>query len=157
MGNTSTYRFEELPQEIKGKTVFLDIDGTVALDSATEVEPAVLRKVEELKMHNTLYLCTNSRNKQRNNEISKALSVPIANSEYRKPSKKILQEVMVADPAQIVVIGDKWITDGLFAQGIGAQFIKVQKRVSGQERAHIKLYNWTDDVVYSVVKLFTSS
>ena len=48
---------------------------------------------------------------------------------------------------ELLVIGDKFLTDGLFAKNIGAEFIKAKRKISGQESILIKLINLFDDLL----------
>lgn len=150
-------KFLDLNINFIGRIFLLDVDGTLVEDSGENIEAGVIKKVNELKRSNTVYLCTNSRNKRRNSVIEERLGVKIVNLNHKKPSKKILPEVLTRhdkiDPLKLVVIGDKYLTDGVFAKNIGAKFIKVARITNGYEKIHIKLFNIMDDFVYNLVKL----
>jgi predicted HAD superfamily phosphohydrolase YqeG len=53
-------------------------------------------------------------------------------------------------PHSYLVIGDKFLTDGLFAKNIGGKFIKVQRKVFGQESLLAKLVNFIDDILWNI-------
>jgi predicted HAD superfamily phosphohydrolase YqeG len=145
--------FEEVTTDFKNRIVFLDVDGTLTNDSSDFFDSKVLRKILMLKKSNQLYLCTNSKNIERNTLIEKNIKLKIINIKYKKPSKKILEELNLNNFKNIVVIGDKWLTDGLFAKNIDADFIKVKRKISGNENFKIKLFNYFDDLLGSFLFL----
>ncbi|MBI2410430.1 MAG: HAD hydrolase-like protein [Candidatus Kerfeldbacteria bacterium] len=143
------YYFEELNvQSLRDSVILLDIDGTLVPDNAVLVTLPALKKLEELKEHNTVYLCTNSRNRPRCKEIERITKTSIINPDCKKPSRRVLQCLPTEFSQQpVTVIGDKFLTDALFAKRIGAQFIRV-KRKHGKDRPIIKIINAVDDVMF---------
>lgn len=130
--------------------IFLDIDGTLVPDGEWNLDEAVLKAINNCKRKNEVYLCTNSFNNKRNAYIEKISKLPMI-WEHRKPSRKILAAV----PNKFrmlkrVVIGDKVLTDGLFAYRIGAKFVKVKRKV-GKDRMFIRLYNLIDDCAFFIL------
>jgi len=148
MSPKSSYYFEDLPLDaLKYKVLFIDIDGTLTHDSSSHVSKVIIDKINELKKYNQIFLCTNSRNLARNNELVKQFKLKIANFKYKKPSRKILKEIHIDTDRSLVVIGDKFLIDGLFAKNIGAEFIMTKRYLSGKEFLKIKLFNFVDDMV----------
>lgn len=145
--------FENLEVDFSGKTVFLDIDGTLLPDTESRVEQVVLQQIEKIKRNNFLFFCTNHPDVKRNGDIESTSGVLIANRQYKKPNKKILEEVSARN-ANFLVIGDKFITDGIFAKNIGADFIIVKRKVSGTESIATKLIYFADSLIYNLYKLF---
>ncbi|MDO8430340.1 MAG: hypothetical protein Q7S73_03160 [bacterium] len=147
--------FEELNLNLEGRIIFLDIDGTLIADgSQLDFEPKILNKINFLRQKNQIFLCTNSSDRIRSNKIERALSLPIATYNHKKPSSKIIKELGIGkENKNFLVIGDKVLIDGLFALNIGAEFIKVKRKISGQESLVIKLINLADDLICQVVKL----
>jgi len=147
--------FEEAEFNYLGKrTIFLDIDGTLVPDKSLNFDNAVMRQLEKLKKNNRVFLCTNSNDKIRNNQIEKMLGLFIVTHNHKKPSSKIIRELGIdKENKNLLVIGDKFLTDGLFALNIGAQFIKVKRRLSGKESLIIKLINLTDNLAWQIAKL----
>lgn len=146
--------FEELNLNLEDRTIFLDIDGTLIADnSQLNFKPEVLNKINFLRQKNQIFLCTNSNDKIRSNKIEGALGLPIVTHNHKKPSSKIIKELgLDKENKNLLVIGDKFLTDWLFAKNIGAQFIKVKRKVSGQESILIKLINLADDLVWKIAK-----
>ena len=80
MSPKSSYYFEDLPLDaLKYKVLFIDIDGTLTHDSSSHVSKVIIDKINELKKYNQIFLCTNSRNLARNNELVKQFKLKIAN------------------------------------------------------------------------------
>lgn len=151
--------FENLTDtDVRNALIFLDIDGTLVSDNEDAPSKSVLKKIKELQKNNVIWLCSNSFNIARNETIRSLTGLPLIKG-YRKPSKKILDQVTPEDlhdpsqpaPRPIVVIGDKVLTDGLFAKHIGGTFIKVKRKL-GRDRLRIKLYNLIDDIAYFFLK-----
>jgi len=138
---------------LKGYIIFLDIDGTLVDDNELELSEEALQKIRELEMNNQLYLCSNSRNHERNRKVGELTGVKYLDTDLRKPSKKILDLVDHATFEQRLVIGDKFLTDGLFAKNIKAEFIKVARIESENDRLYIKFLYWIDDLASKIIKI----
>jgi predicted HAD superfamily phosphohydrolase YqeG len=67
---------------------------------------------------------------------------------FRKPSRRILEHSTDVEMGKILVIGDKFLTDGLFAKNIGADFIKVKRLSSPCESWLLKIVYLFDDLLY---------
>lgn len=146
--------FEELNVDFENRVVLLDADGTlVADDGSLDISRPVLDKIAELKRNNTVFLCVNSYDKIRKNKLEEILRLPILNKKYRKPSRKIVSVLERSGPHHYLVIGDKFLTDGLFAKNIGGKFIKVRRKISGKESLIIKLINLADDLAWHTAKI----
>lgn len=145
--------FEELNIDFENQTVLLDADGTlVADDGSFDISRPVLDKISELKRNNTVFLCVNSYDKIRKNKLEEIIGLPILNKKYRKPNRKIVSVLERSGPHHYLVIGDKFLTDGLFAKNIGGKFIKVRRKISGQESILVKLINSIDDIASKIAK-----
>ncbi|MFA7685202.1 MAG: HAD-IIIA family hydrolase [Candidatus Gracilibacteria bacterium] len=152
-------KFANLNVDFRDKIVLLDVDGTLIGDSMVNFADDVLEKITEMKKLNIVYLCTNSSDKKRNVVVEENLGVKIINLVNKKPSKKIWQEIAAKhgeiNSSKVIVIGDKFLTDGLFAKKICAKFIKVGRVTSGNERIYIKLFNIVDDFAYNIIKFIS--
>lgn len=136
---------------LKDALIFLDIDGTLVADNESQPSEHVLKKIKELEKIAVVWLCSNSLNGTRNATVKKLSGLPMIKG-YRKPNKKILTLVDQKDLKRgIVVIGDKVLTDGLFAKRINAKLVKVKRKL-GNDRLHIKLYNLIDDIAHFILK-----
>ncbi|OHC47303.1 MAG: hypothetical protein A2X69_06185 [Rhodobacteraceae bacterium GWF1_65_7] len=111
-----------------GVVIFLDIDGTLRPDGDQEMDQEVLNKLAELKAKNEVHLISNKGNN------------------IKKPSREAAKGVDMAGK-KVIVIGDKFLTDGLFAKNIGAEFIKIKRKVSGKEPLFVKFTYLVDDFI----------
>ncbi|MBT5015947.1 hypothetical protein HN748_00045 [Candidatus Peregrinibacteria bacterium] len=127
----------------KGFFVLLDIDGTLTYDSGVKMSEGIQKKVKELKKNNEIFLCSNRNNHQRNWQVAKILGVKYLETNHRKPSQKILKTFKTKKP--LLVIGDKFLTDGMFAKRIGAKLIMVERIRSQKETWISKLIYGIDD------------
>lgn len=138
--------FSELNVEkIKNYLIVLDIDGTVVCDGHSALSEEAVKKIGELKKNNKLYFCSNSRDQKRNNEIAELAGVLSVDFCGRKPRKKSLQNIENKGNLPILIVGDKFLTDGLLAKNIGADFIKV-KRLNGKESLLNNFIYFIDDL-----------
>lgn len=147
--------FEDLSVPFSDAVVFLDIDGTIVADGKIDIDKAVKEKLSQLKKNNQVYLTTNSR-KTSVSEIEKQVGISVINKKHKKPSPRILEEFSFDVTKKKIVIGDKFLTDGLFAKRIGAQFIKVKRKVSHQQRMLITASYVLDDFVSLFLSRFLS-
>mgnify|MGYP002813994512 CR=1 FL=1 len=77
----------------------------------------------------------------------------MADTDLRKPSKNILELVDESPFKDKLVIGDKFLTDGLFAKNIGAEFTKVARIESENDRFYIKFLYWIDDLASKIFRI----
>lgn len=145
--------FEKI-NPVKDKIIFLDIDGTLtADDGGLDFSPEVLEKVSLLKQNNRVFLCTNSNDRIKSGKIEATLGLPIVTYDHKKPSSKIIGKLEIGrESKNLLVIGDKFLTDWLFAKNIGADFLKTARKVSGKESLAIKLINFFDDAVWKIME-----
>lgn len=148
--------FENFTVDFENKLVLLDIDGTLTVDGSAEIFDAVKRKVEELKFVNKVFLCSNKHIMERDKAVENILAVNKVNFKYKKPNKKILSEIPGKINLPIMVIGDKMLTDGLFACRIKADLILVKRKISGQESFFIKLSYLIDNFIYRIIFFYES-
>lgn len=143
--------FHELNTDnILGTTVILDIDGTLTCSSKRSIDKNVIRVIRKLQEENVVYVFSNNYNGKRSREIAKSLDLPYIESPYKKPNKKILQYIDEMCP--IVAIGDKYLTDGLFAQFTGARHIRVKRYRCDDDSMADKVACFLDDVMYAIAK-----
>lgn len=133
--------------------IFLDIDGTLVADSGTIPDQTGIEMVEKLKVNNTVYLCSNKKNfQERNRNLAAYLNVRYLETNHKKPSRKILESVENPSNQSLLVIGDKYITDGLFARSINAEFFKVQHVSDHNESIWVKIIYAIDDGLYFLLR-----
>jgi len=136
--------------------VILDIDGTLVPDCGRVASAVVVGKVRELKArHNEVRLCSNSRRgnyAQRLEAIAAQLDVGVCPVVFRKPSTRAISG-LDCNGRELVVIGDKDLTDGLLARRVGAQFIKVRRKLDPADRLSSRMAN-VIDIVFGPIAMF---
>jgi 4-hydroxybenzoate polyprenyltransferase/predicted HAD superfamily phosphohydrolase YqeG len=148
-------RFKDLvPEDFRGATVFLDIDGTLVPDGEEELAPAEAEALATLTAVSDVYLIA-SKGYHRVPAIAKRFGATPVVTEHMKPSKRIIEGLWV--PRQVrVVIGDKVMTDGWFASRIGARFVRVTRMESGTEPPLIMMLYAADAVIWAVASLWNA-
>lgn len=147
--------FEDIPVNFKNKIVLLDIDGTIVADSLhhMKVLPDTKKKVKELTKYNTVYLCTNKRTKALLSKVEEQLGLKIINTKYKKPNLKILNDIPKSKHKSVIVIGDKMLTDGIFALLARVPFIPVKRKTDGNERLFVKFVYIADTILYRLLHI----
>src|SRR3989338_5600607 len=152
MQNNKLFFFEELSFDETNKIIILDIDGTLVADLKDCCDDKVIDKINYILEKNEIYLSTNSRNNKRNLKIQETLNLPFTNLLYKKPNKKVIDNI--SNPSKnFLVIGDKFLTDFILAKRINSDFIWVKRKIDGKERLIIKIINLIDDISYFVYRL----
>jgi predicted HAD superfamily phosphohydrolase YqeG len=148
--------FEQHTFQFENSLVILDIDGTLVPDCGRVASAAVVGKVLELKAQgNEVRLCSNSRRgnyAERLSAIAAQLDVGVCPVVFRKPSLLALSGVD-RKGREVVVIGDKDLTDGLLARRAGANFIKVRRKLDPADRLSSRMANLID-TVFGPIALF---
>lgn len=130
-------------QTIKNSVILLDIDGTLKPDGAA-LATGVREKVEELNQINEIYLCTNKKNHPINRNLAANLGVKYLESNWRKPNPRLISYLELKK-RPLVIIGDKFLTDGLLAYFVDAQFIWVKRLRSFNEGRSKRFSYWLDN------------
>ena len=139
--------FEQHTFRFENSLVILDIDGTLVPDCGRVACPVVVEKVLELKARgNEIRLCSNSRRgnyAERLDAIAAQLDVGVCPVVFRKPSTLAISGID-RKGRELVVIGDKDLTDGLLARRVGGQFIKVRRMLDPADRLSSRMANLID-------------
>ncbi|MEA3322695.1 MAG: hypothetical protein U9Q12_00565 [Patescibacteria group bacterium] len=144
--------FHELDvNNIFDTTVILDIDGTLTCSSKKDIDENVIGVIRKLQEKNAVYVFSNNYDGKRSREIAVSLDLPYIESPHKKPSKKILK--YIDETCSVVAIGDKYLTDGLFAQFAGARHIRVKRYRCEDDSLADKLACLLDDVMYAIARL----
>jgi len=139
--------FEDSVQEVRGHTVLLDVDGTLLPDGTAEIDDAVRDAALQLHQENMVYLVSNGNDANRVVRLANDLGVNIAPAGVPagKPSARAAHGISSERP--FLVIGDKFITDGLFARVLGVPFLRVRSKRSGTERFSVRISYMLESVV----------
>ncbi|MDR3519957.1 MAG: hypothetical protein P4L63_03690 [Candidatus Pacebacteria bacterium] len=130
-----------------GKTIILDVDGTITTDGSVDVDPLVFQKVQELSMNNSVFIFSNKKLVDRNDRLSKQLKIPFIYTSFKKPNKKVIERLPEYLKRNLVVVGDKITIDGLFAKNIQAEFVKVKRLTSEADSLKTKLIYLLDNFI----------
>lgn len=137
--------FTQLPlHTIHGATVILDVDGTIVADRQEQISPEALAKIAEIKQNHTVFISSNGSPKNAD-EFARLAGVKMIVG--KKPFIASFRSQIAADES-ITVIGDKWITDGLLARRLKADFIQV-KRIGGAQDSRMARFSYLVDSAVS--------
>lgn len=126
---------------LEGAIIIVDVDGTITHDSSASIQPDVLQLIQDLATRNRVYLCSNTKETARIEALSRESGTEILSTNFRKPDARIVDGIPDREGKRLVVIGDKHLTDGRFAQNIGAEFIPVERiRHEGDSKTIIATY-----------------
>lgn len=153
-----TQYFEELSLDtLANMTVILDVDGTLLADGASVLTASSRDAVARLAAQSQVYLCSNARASTRLDALAVGIPVQIIRSPYKKPDPRVL--LGVADRGSMVVVGDKFLTDGLLAAQTKVPFLKVRTISDGKERMFVRIAYLFDRLVgpplYFLARLFS--
>lgn len=114
----------------KDAIVFLDIDGTITYDKSKSIGKPEKEKLDEIKkVAKEVYLVSNGL-PERTKELSQALGVYYLNTGHYKPNPKVLNKLHHNGG---IVVGDKFMTDGMLSVFTGLPFLKVKNVLHEKE------------------------
>jgi predicted HAD superfamily phosphohydrolase YqeG len=137
---------------IRDAVVILDIDGTLTCSSCMYVEDRVRTVIALIRQHNAVYVFSNNYNNARSRRIAADLDLAYIESPHKKPNTKILKYID-EKTAPMIAIGDKYLTDGLFAYFINAQHIRVRRYHCANDSIFDKTACLFDDVMYRIARM----
>lgn len=130
-------KFSELAAAaFAGTTVVLDVDGTLLPDGREKLSEGEDRVLRELASCARVYLCSNAFGAERTKALAHSYGVRFVPARYKKPDPGLMGEVEAS--GDIVVIGDKYLTDGLLAGFTRSAFMKVRSLRSSPERLLVR-------------------
>lgn len=139
------------PDSLRGYLVFIDIDGTLTVDGGSKVASPIQVWVKNLASVARVHLISNRKDHHRNTRIAQMLGVFYLETGLRKPNPEIFKQISGSFAIPCIVIGDKCLTDGLFAKKIGAKFLKVRRMVGPRESIFIRFLYFIDDIAAFIV------
>lgn len=145
-----TLPFEQLPVPSVPSTVLLDVDGTLVPDRTEDLTDEVAAAVERWKRRHRVLLCSNAPDRDRIRRLADRLGCPVANSRYRKPSQRILEEI-TGPVSPMVVVGDHILTDGLFAWRVDAAYLRTLPRRAPGDRPGVRVAYLVDDIASAIL------
>ncbi|PCH92090.1 hypothetical protein COB80_00630 [Candidatus Kaiserbacteria bacterium] len=143
-----------MDRNLENRTIILDIDGVLMADGEKTLSQEIIEYVTTLKLHNDVVIISNNFSDKRCEYTSKTLGVPWINTPYKKPSTRIMKYLKYDTTKPLIMIGDKVLTDGIFAKRIDAEAIMLTRRTNVDDRTIIVLTYIIDDAFYSLVRFF---
>lgn len=139
--------FEEIIDALSGNVVLLDVDGTLLPDGDQQIPDETREAAIALCRANEVYLVSNGKDVARVKRFAEELGARLPERlPAGKPSARSLAGVdRTTKP--VVVIGDKYLIDGIYARRIGARFLPVVRKRSGRERLSVRASFLLDRVV----------
>lgn len=143
--------FDELDAgSFAGSIALIDIDGTLTHDGGANVTPSVAQKLQEIAAVADVYFVSNS-TPERTRLFADTHGVHALASAHRKPSRRVAED-LPPNGKQIVVIGDKALTDGVFAANIGARFVPVRRVTHAEDTIPVRALYMLDALVSPFIR-----
>jgi 4-hydroxybenzoate polyprenyltransferase/predicted HAD superfamily phosphohydrolase YqeG len=129
--------------------VILDIDGTIAYDKDVEVLGPEKAALEALKTVAKKVILVSNGEHMRTQAFGESHGIFSHVSEFKKPNRKILQKILAEkeEGDKLVVIGDKFLTDGLLALQTKVHFVHVKSLQRKDESLMNNFIFFLDDVL----------
>ncbi len=148
------HAFYMIPDKhIKNTILVLDVDGTITPTGSKFIGSKTLKKIKALKKNNRIYLCSNTKDTSRIRQMAEMMGVDYLKTVLKKPRKGIMNEINNQTKLPVLVIGDKLLTDGLFAYRTGSNFIKVKRLTIPSDPLYDRFLFLIDDCAYILFKL----
>lgn len=124
---------------LSGSFLVIDIDGTLVCDGSETIGAETVRAVRMLAKNNMACIVSNKKDVARNARIARATSLPYVHG--KKPHTRLVSALRRMNGAGLpfVVIGDRYLTDGLLALRLGGKFAPVRPLRTGKEPLRIRL------------------
>jgi decaprenyl-phosphate phosphoribosyltransferase len=135
---------------MSGMTIIVDVDGTIVPDKAANLPPDTASFLKQLAFRNDVYFASNG-----SPEHARKFAEEVGANffECSKPFLSGVPEHVRMSPRK-VVIGDKYLTDGLFAAALGAEFVKVDHARAPTDSFLIRASYVLDDFVWRAKAYF---
>jgi uncharacterized protein len=107
--------------------MILDVDDTLLVLGAADLDPAVIAWVEQAKPDFQLWIASNNPSTRLIGSVANALDLPFINN-ARKPFRRSLRRVvqeMELTPMQVAIVGDRLLTDVLGGNRLGLYTVLV--------------------------------
>jgi len=152
------YSWDDIEKRnFKNYTILLDIDGVLLSEAENKIAPEIIKRIDKLKQDNDVLIVSNTIFKKRCIYVSLELKIQLVSSPYKKPSAKILPFIKRDKSKPLIMIGDKFLTDGIFAKRIKAEPILIKRRIHKKDNPIITFTYKIDDFVYYLLKTFFCS
>lgn len=120
-------RFEDLDTaEFAGAALIVDVDGTITHDGGATVSAERAAALQRLAAVAASVTLVSNGSRERTRMIAEAHGVDFLDTPHRKPGRRAL-ETFAGAGSPLFVLGDKALTDGLFAANVGARFVPIAR------------------------------
>ncbi|MBI3631683.1 MAG: YqeG family HAD IIIA-type phosphatase [Candidatus Staskawiczbacteria bacterium] len=137
--------------------IIFDLDNTLIFSESTETKPEIVDWFQKINKNYRCVCLSNSRTiKKRKDKISKLLGCEIFLSKFKKPSKKLFENIEKAynvKSSEIIIVGDRVFTDILFGNLNGAKTVLVNP-INSKENILIKIIRKTEVFILFLVDSF---
>ena len=133
------------------QTIILDIDGVLVPDGMNTISSDVFTYITQLKQSHTVCICSNGE-KERTWLIAQKLGVSVL--DVHKPWGTLQPHSDFKCITDAVIVGDKYITDGLFAKRFNIPFVKVDHLRSVTDSLYTQIIYMFDDIAWFFVCMF---
>jgi len=145
--------FLELEEsDYKNALILIDVDGTVVSDRGDLLSPEAREKLRSFASCSEVFLCSNAL-PERTRSFADECGIQCVTTEHRKPSRQVAEDIDIGD-RNLIVIGDKALTDGLFASNIGAEFVMVRRLRGSGESMLARFAYALDAAAHPFLRLF---
>lgn len=140
---------------VKDSFVVLDVDGCLVPDKGNILDSETVERVRFLTHNrNEIVIISNHKDHIRNKNIASSLGVRYLETELKKPDFRLVKNIKRLNHKNlpVVVIGDKYLTDGVLALILKSSFIRVRHLPNDIAESLItKVSYWIDDTVYKII------
>lgn len=138
---------------LSGALIIIDVDGTLTSDKNRTIDPPVREKLRALGGLGEVYLFSHGL-PERTRMLADENGVHFLESTHRKPSRRVIEK-LESQGKRLVVVGDKSLTDGLFAANIGARFVPVRRIRHEHDDLYVRITYALDDAAsYAIRAVF---
>lgn len=107
--------------------LILDVDDTLLVLGASDLDPAVIEWVEEAKQDFQLWIASNNPSTRLISSVANVLDIPFINNAkkpFRRSLRRVIEE-MELTPIEVAIVGDRLLTDVLGGNRLGLYTVLV--------------------------------
>lgn len=128
------------------RLAIFDLDSTVMESKSGHFSPLVLELLDECRRSFNTVIVSNNKNKKYIYRCQSQTDIPIYGA-AKKPNTKLISSILrefKAQRGEVVIIGDRPLTDILVGKKIGARTILVDSIVKGKEDFPTRFVRWLE-------------
>ena len=128
------------------KAIFFDLDSTIMVSKSASYKPETIEWLERVKKEFTIAVLSNNKNQEYIKKVQEISDFEVI-GHANKPSPKTLKALMEKhglSPKEIVMVGDRPLTDILAGKLLGARTILVGSINSENENLPTQVVRWLE-------------